>query len=757
VGSAVSLLLSSLLIIGCGDDGMTTPDGNMPVDGSVADGSGVTPPDIPWLDEGIPPIAPPVLTPCPDGWREVVDGDVTTCDPYPEGGAATCPPGQAHFAGEPACRVVGDPCPAGDFADGLPTDGSVIYVLAGATGGDGSAAAPYGSLDQVPWISTAGKTVALSKGAHAGIFGLRPSTRVVGACAAETTVISPSALRPTAQIDRIGEAAVLANLTIADAPQGCAVTERSAALEVRGVILDGCFGIAAFAFNGGDLTVEDVLVRGTRPFADGTFGAALGTGRAEGTFSRVVLEDNQNNGIVATGEESIITITDVAIRDMEPSTRSGGYGIGLTVQSGRVEVSRTILEQSLGVAVQVQDGGTVTLTDSVVRDTLPRRGDELEGHAARIYENGTFEASRMLFERNRRTAITPIEDGATVTLTDIIIRDTMSDADGNYGAAIAALNGNRVDVERAIFERNVSSTVFGIGDDQLTTLTDVVIRDGLPGEADGRRGRGVEAIFGARAELERVLVERCHDVGVLAAEVGFDPDIHSSVSLTDVVVRDISSEQSNGRFGQGVMLQFGADGDATRLLLERNQDMGLFIGGAGRPQSFTGSDIVIRETAEEEDRRTGGNGLQIQEGPTVDISRIRLEQNREVAVVVIDATATLRDVAIDSVLSQACIDSTCAGDPAGHGIAVVGTGTVDLSDFSINNPFLCGAFLANSAALDLASGVVSGAEIGACVQVPDYDTSRLTNEVTFIDNGVNLDSTMLPIPGAADTRVVEGL
>jgi hypothetical protein len=37
-------------------------------------------------------------------------------------------------------------------------------------------------------------------------------------------------------------------------------------------------------------------------------------------------------------------------------------------------------------------------------------------------------------------------------------------------------------------------------------------------------------------------------------------------------------------------------------------------------------------------------------------------------------------------------------------------------------------------------------EIGACVQVPDYDIARLRQNVVYTDNATNLESTSLPLP-----------
>ena len=48
--------------------------------------------------------------------------------------------------------------------------------------------------------------------------------------------------------------------------------------------------------------------------------------------------------------------------------------------------------------------------------------------------------------------------------------------------------------------------------------------------------------------------------------------------------------------------------------------------------------------------------------------------------------------------------------------------------------------------LDLMSGEIRESTIGACVQVDDYDFSRLTTDVLYVDNGTNLETTSLPIP-----------
>jgi len=57
--------------------------------------------------------------------------------------------------------------------------------------------------------------------------------------------------------------------------------------------------------------------------------------------------------------------------------------------------------------------------------------------------------------------------------------------------------------------------------------------------------------------------------------------------------------------------------------------------------------------------------------------------------------------------------------------------------------------LTDGSETDLYDGVVSGHRIGVCLEIVDYDTNRLTVEVRFEGNEVNLQATELPVPEAS--------
>src|SRR5690606_10127994 len=101
-------------------------------------------------------------------------------------------------------------------------------------------------------------------------------------------------------------------------------------------------------------------------------------------------------------------------------------------------------------------------------------------------------------------------------------------------------------------------------------------------------------------------------------------------------------------------------------------------------------------------------------------------------------------------LPRECAETTCADAPGGTALAAIGEGVLIAEEFEVDRARLCGAQVATGGALDLRRGRIAGATVGACVQVAGYDVSRLTNDVAFADNGVNVDATDHAVPEPGD-------
>jgi len=677
----VFAILVGLVLVGCGVDG---GDPDATVSDASVDGGGDGGPEIPWLDRGVPPLE---LAPCPSGWREVSSTEATTCDPYPEGGPGECAAGEAHFPGEPACRPLGDPCPAGEHAADLPADATVIYVSASASpGGEGTLASPYATLSEVGWTSLgSGDVVALGKGTHEGTLPLRGGVRVIGACAAETIVTGVDApVLAVVTVTSAGEPAEVRNLTIADAPQ-FGVQLDSGALTLEGVAIERARGIGVVVSGTGNrLEARSILIRDTQTDA-GDLGRGLHV--QEGGVldaSQLFVVGNADYGLAVVSAGTVVTLADSVVRDTEARS-DGMHGHGISAEAGaRVDASRTLVESNVGAGVVSREADTqVSLADVVVRETRPRPFDEGLGRGIVVVLGGRVSGTRILVERNREAGISIQDAGSTVVLTDAVVRDTQ------------------------------------------------------PRAPDDSFGGGVSVQRGGRLEATRLFVARNHASGVSAWEA-------TEVVLEDVAVHETSGRASDGAFGSGVAIQDGRL-EARRLLIQGSRSVGL--SAIGSESDATIADVVIRDTRPQESDLSYGYGISAQVGARVVGERVLVEDVVELgALASREASLELRDVVVANVARSANPDRGF-----GHGVAAVG-GMVRLSEFRVQDLETCGLFLSGdgllsrSASIDAASGTVQRAPIGACVQVDGYDLERISTDVVYRDNGVNLDSTTLPLP-----------
>lgn len=111
-----------------------------------------------------------------------------------------------------------------------------------------------------------------------------------------------------------------------------------------------------------------------------------------------------------------------------------------------------------------------------------------------------------------------------------------------------------------------------------------------------------------------------------------------------------------------------------------------------------------------------------------------------------DSAIVGTDVTVVSVAPRPCASTSCPGEPFGTALGAYYGARIELTGFLLSDADLCGLQVAAAAGVDLRSGIVSGCEIGACVQIDGYDLDRLTDGVAYFDNAVDLQSTTLPIP-----------
>jgi len=517
-------LLLVLLAAGC-------PDDELPPDGSILDGStdtGVTAPNMPAL---------PSLTPCPEGWREitVMDGP-TVCEPWAEGVAPSCDESEARFVGEAGCSRVGSACPAGRFPEGVVATGSAIYVDgSAASGGDGSEGAPLSAIGDALSRATAGDVVVVSVGTYAGRFVVPPGVELRGACPAETTLTTPVAAPGlTGVVMPDGLDTRLTDVSIIDTEDVGVLVRSGTAMHLDGVVIAGARTGGVIAIDGGAVTAESIAVRRTRAFDDGGFGRGLQVEfGATAEVRRAVFEQNRGAGVSTAGADARITLEDVAIVGTLPEGGTREFGRGINAQDGAtVELTRVLVEGNRDVGIYAIDGGSQhVFRDVVVRGTIAQQSDNTGGRAFEI-DRSQASLDRVHLVENMEMGI--YADDSNLMLEDIVIREVAPQpVDGDYGRGINLDRGTH-EGRRLFLEACRDLGVVVWGDGATLSLEDIVVRDTRPMEATGVRGRALSALFGPDVSVVRGVFERSHELAVNAVGAG------TSLDLVDVRITSVS-------------------------------------------------------------------------------------------------------------------------------------------------------------------------------------------------------------------------
>jgi len=765
------------LTFGCGDD-----VGPMGTDSAVDAGDA-------GADTGFIP-APPALpapmnaTPCPDGWRErTLEAEAVACEPYATDAPSDCGPFEAHFPGTSGCVGIGAGCPAGQFPD-VPAGASALYVAEGATGGDGTLAAPFGMIREAALVARSGDVIAVGKGSYTDEITLRSGVELRGACAAETVITSASAVAVAGVVNVSSADVVIRDLRIADAARSGLVVDGGSAT-VEGVIIEDATVAGVRVMDSGSVTITDAIVRGTRVAASdprsgsglvaesgatlvmermfvddnrargvsavgagvtlsvvdsevsrsGALGIVTENG-ANATIERVYGAMNAVVGIVSGGAETSVALTHVVLRGTE--------GMGLAaVMGGALLLSKSAIESSDQYGVLADDGGaSVDLEDVAI---LATRADFVpQGRAIFAAIDATVTARRVLAHRSKQNAVSLSGPSVSFVAEDLTIIDTEVQPDDlTHGRGLSMEGGARAELDRVWIDRSREAAIIAISDDTFLDAEDLTITGTLPRDADDRFGRGLVVEYGADAEVRRALIADNLDAAVYVNQP------NTSLLLEDAVIRDTGPELSSSVRGLGVEVIRGAAMTMRRVEILRSREVGIIVASRS---SIDIQDVRILDTAPSEWDGAYGRGFNIQVDSTATGRGLTIERCGEAGLmaagggVVVD----LSDVLIRDVTRVTCSREGRCQDGFGMGLGVYEGSRATLTDFVIERAATCGVQV-DGADLDLSRGTVSSSTIGACVGSADFDLARLQNEVVYVDNDTNVDATRLPVPDIIDT------
>ena len=488
--------------------------------------------------------------------------------------------------------------------------------------------------------------------------------------------------------------------------------------------------VSALAGPGGDGTLAAPYTAITDAIAASPPSAVIAV--APGTYTGSLVLDTVGLSIAGACMDVII---EGSMRNPVINMRSSTAELSnLTLIGGReglIAWESTVQLRSIEIApgaTELLQAAVWGRASTITADSLVLRGPMNDGLIATT--DASIELRRALIDGAMQSGVSLTNSSMSAEST--ALRDYgLADA---TGSAIFSHGVSELTLSSSAIENGLGEPVLTADESQITIVDSTIV--GPPLDADAPLG-GTAVIGPGSLTLERVSISRLRGGGIIVA-------VGARLDARDVVVRDTVSA-TTGNAGHGIEVADGATASLERVLVDRATAVAFLVDG--RETVVDATDLVV--TATHGDRvGTFGRAIQVQSGGVMTLLRAELRDNREAAVVVsrLRSLLTAEHLHVTGTQQRRCAEEggTCAA--AGIGIGVYEQGAANVERVHISDSFITGIQIASDGSLDLANGVVENNPVGANVQVDGYDLSRLTANVIYRDNGVNLDAQELPVP-----------
>ncbi len=336
----------------------------------------------------------------------------------------------------------------------------------------------------------------------------------------------------------------------------------------------------------------------TRVFTAATVGGAVASGPpiAGGVLVQLSASATIVDSTLSDGEVAGLYVSDMGTATLTTSAiigvRTGGTGVGglVVASGGKVTTQGSVVANNAQVGVVVAapgelDGGSLYLlanTGAALaidgKSTLSRLRIAKTANGAPTttpFGTGIYVAAGASLTLDHAAVldgpglgILVAGKGATATLSDLVVRDTLSFGDAS-GFGLAVAGGGLATVTNAAFVNNRDISVYASDMGSSCSLTQATVAQTVANGPEGR-GRGVNIQSNAHGEL--------HGVAVLqSTEVGVDVTDGADLLIEDSQVN--GSTMSVNGFGHGISAVNTGVLTVRRTQIENASNVGLVFGG----------------------------------------------------------------------------------------------------------------------------------------------------------------------------------
>lgn len=456
-------------------------------------------------------------------------------------------------------------------------------------------------------------------------------------------------------------------------------------------ILDVAGAASAFTITGSGVSLEELTI-------DASSGIFVET-TGDATLVGIAL-DGFTSGVYVQGGAA--TIRGLQTDGMSQALRVFDGG---TVTASDV----SILDSVIGV--QVWNGSSMSLEDVVIDDTT---------NAIDVVSSSSITVARGMVSRYNSVALRV--DASTTDIEDFVIRDAGSAA----GFGISAFGGSTLEADRVWIE-SVRTVAITAGTDATASFRDLVIHDTRPQTSTQGFGDAIRADEGATIRVERGAISESNTLAVLASNA------RSAVFLTDVDIADTLGRQSDGEGGNTLLAVESGEIIVERVRVARSRGFGAIVDMLG---VMRGTDLEIVDTMPRNANGAFGRAIEVSEGGSVSLTRLRASRNLSSAIFVLDGGSdfTARHVRLEQTRESGCAEFSCQTATA-DGIVVQLGGRVDMEVFEVvdNDAF---GLRVSTGDIRFADGRVAGNMVGVQVTALELDFEKLGVGVVIEDNVV---------------------
>ena len=570
---------------------------------------------IPKFDEGCVPVGI-------QGCAEVFMEDDGLCHPTME----KCPAG-TFAVPQQGCLPIDGPegCGSGTWGNLQEEPGvETIWVDPSVVAsGDGSKANPVKTIAEALGVVPAGGRIALGTGVYDEPIHIEKAVTIEGRCPSMVRVQGTGTVATYAYVVWVDgtDDVALRGLEIGGAGFGVLATYATG-LKIEGVHVRSATNVG-LELEGSttEVSIAKSWVDGTLPGSDPLLvgmGVVVGRG-ARATLTKSAIVANHAYGVLAAYTGTEVTLTDSLVEHTLPRQSDGRFGRGATAENG---AKLTLIDTALvknheqGV-VAIQDATKLTMTNSLVEDTLPSEANAEFGEGVVVAAGAELTLLGTAILGNHFAGVSVQETEAEVTITGNLIEGTLcQQSDGTGGVGVGVLEAKLTLGESAIVANQINGLDV-IGTRSKVTATGALI--------EGQGGVGIRVYFGATLTLDRSAVVENRGQGISASHA------HTNMTATGSLVAG-TLPMADAGLGDGVTVIEGAHATLEANAIVVNRDGGLGVQNEGTEVTATGN--LIAGTLPAESDSWYGRGVDVNRGAMLVLDANAIVENHDVGLFV---------------------------------------------------------------------------------------------------------------------------